>query len=474
VTSRKSQLEDPGSTSERVIRARMARPQPEGVAGGHVEGENAAIRDAGAREPDRSLRAGSGSLLVIGGPPGQLQKAHALGPDIVYCQFPDEFQPECRSMVKGAILADYTNWETLRPLVRAAHEVWNFSAAVSLTDPGLVPVAKVNDLLGLGGTSYEVSHRFTNKLRMRHHLAEKAPGDPSAIAAAAVTDRDSLADFGAQHGYPFIVKPVSGAASFGVFRVTGKESIASVWRRICELREDIPPLMHAFDLHQFMMEEYIEGPFHTVETFSFNGRHVVITITEATTLAKFYVHDGHAIPARLEPSVEASIVEATTRFLDVMGLSDGPAHTEIKLTSRGPAVIESQNRVGGALFAEMMQAVYGIDPQSMAIAWSLGMAEALPDRPAPNGGAASWLMMDDPGTVMEIQGLDEVSADPATIAINLRVGPGDVIRPFGASCDGLGHIAAYGQDAGDASDRCRQSLGRIKFLTQPEEKTTAA
>src|SRR6266498_2160783 len=46
-------LRTPGSISERVIRARLARPQPEGVPGRHVEGENAASRDAGAREPDR-------------------------------------------------------------------------------------------------------------------------------------------------------------------------------------------------------------------------------------------------------------------------------------------------------------------------------------------------------------------------------------------------------------------------------------
>jgi biotin carboxylase len=415
------------------------------------------------------------TLLLIGGPPKQLHKAHALGPDIVYCQFPDEFKPEYGAMVKGAILADYTNWEILRPLVRAAHEAWNFSAAVSLTESGLDPVGRVNDLLGLGGTSYEVSHRFTNKLVMRSHLAEKVPGDASAIAAAEVTDRDSLADFGAQHGYPFIVKPASGTASFGVLRVTGRESITSAWQRVCELRQDYAhPLTHAFDLGQFMMEEYIDGPFHTVETFSFDGRHVVITITEATTLTQLYVHDGHAIPARLEPDVEASIVAATTRFLDTMGLRNGPAHTEIKLTSRGPAVIESQNRVGGALFSDMMRAVYGIDPQTMAIAWPLGMAEALADRPAPNGGAASWLMVADPGTITEIQGLDDVRADPATLAVDLRVGPGDIIRPFDASWDGLGHIAAYGEDAGVASDRCRQSLARVKFLTQPEESSIHA
>ncbi len=55
----KSLFENPGSISERVIRARPARPQPEGVPGRHVEGENAASRDAGAREPDRGSQTDS-------------------------------------------------------------------------------------------------------------------------------------------------------------------------------------------------------------------------------------------------------------------------------------------------------------------------------------------------------------------------------------------------------------------------------
>jgi hypothetical protein len=414
-------------------------------------------------------------LLFIGGTPGQLHKAYALGLDVVYCQFPGEFKPEYGAMVKSAILTDYTNWETFRPLIKTAHDVWDFSAAVSLTEPGLDPAGRVNDLLGLGGTSYEVSHRLTNKLLMRRHLTEKAPESPSAIAAAPVTDRDSLMEFGAQYGYPFIVKPTSGTASFGVLRVTGPEAVNQAWQRVRTLQEDYRhPLTHAFNLGQFMVEEYVEGPFHTVETFSFNGRHVVITITEATTLAKSYVHDGHAIPARFAPGVEEAITDGVTAFLDAMGIRNGPAHTEIKLTPRGPVVIESQNRVGGALISDMMRAVYGVDPQTMAVAWPLGMVDELVSRPVPNGGAASWLLMADPGRVVEIRGLDEARAHPATLAANISAGPGDVVRPFDASWDGLGHIAARGADAGDASELCRQILARIEVITEASEITPAA
>ena len=414
-------------------------------------------------------------LLLIGGPPDQLRKAHALGLDVIYCQFPEEFRPEYGEMIKGAILADYTNWDTLRPLVKAAHEVWRFPAAVSLTEAGLDPAGRVNDLLGLGGTSYAVSHRFTDKLLMRRHLAARAPGSPSAIAAAPTIGPTSMLAFGAKHGYPFIVKPASGTASFGVLLVAGPESVDSVWQRVRELREDDShPLTRGFDFRQFMMEEYVDGPFHTVETFSFNGRHVLITITEATTLPEFYVHDGHAIPARLETGVEESMTEAVTTFLDAMGLRDGPAHTEIKLTRRGPVVIESQNRVGGALFSDMMRDVYGIDPQTLAISWPLGMAAEPARWPAPEGGAASWLLLADPGRIVQIRGLDQVRGDPATLAIGISARPGDAVRPFDASWDGLGHVAARGADAGAASEQCRRLLSQIEVITEPDQEVAPA
>ncbi|HEX9359478.1 MAG TPA: AMP-binding protein [Streptosporangiaceae bacterium] len=67
----KSLFENPGSISERVIRARLARPQPEGVPGRHVEDENAASRDAGGREPDRGSQTDSKA-------PGSFAEALAL------------------------------------------------------------------------------------------------------------------------------------------------------------------------------------------------------------------------------------------------------------------------------------------------------------------------------------------------------------------------------------------------------------
>ncbi|MBQ0853899.1 ATP-grasp domain-containing protein [Streptomyces sp. BH-SS-21] len=406
-------------------------------------------------------------VLLIGGTPKHLRKAADLGLGVVYVQFEDEFAPEQRSLAEAVLLTDYTDWRSLRPLVESAYESWGFSAAVSLTEPGLDPAARVNDLLGLGGTPYEVSHRFTDKWLMRRRLAEGPPVGSQRVAAELLTEEADLDRFGAAHGYPFIVKPTSGTASFGVVKVDGADALGAARQRIRRLHTATDhPLTGAYDIEQFMMEEYVPGPLYSVETFSFDGRHVVLTVTEAITRPRTHVHVGHALPARLSAEDEERMADTARRFLRAMGFRDGPAHTEIILSARGPVICESQNRVGGALLTDMIDAVYGCDAQSLAISWALGLADPLPGRPVARGAAASWLVVAEEGRVERVEGVERVRADPDTLAVSLGVGPGDLVRPLEGQWDGLGHISALGPDTDAAVDACRRNLREIRIHTR--------
>jgi hypothetical protein len=75
--------------------------------------------------------------------------------------------------------------------------------------------------------------------------------------------------------------------------------------------------------------------------------------------------------------------------------------------------------------------------------------------------------------IVDVRGLDEVRNDPATLAVGISASPGKAVRPFDASWDGLGHIAARGADAGAASEQCRRLLSRIQVITEPWEEVTA-
>jgi hypothetical protein len=408
-------------------------------------------------------------LLLIGGNPRHFHAAQAVGLDVVYCQFPDEYRAEYGPLVTGALLADYTDWATFAPLVAAAHQAWDFSAVVSLTEPGLDPAGRVADLLGLPGTSYAVSHRFTNKKLMRRRLAEVASPDVPVIGSATVTDRASMTGFGAAHGYPFIVKPAEGTASFGVYRVDDESAVDGVLAAVRQRRADTShPFTSVYDLDEYVLEEYVDGPVYSAEAFSFAGRHVVLAITEAITLPGTVVHAGHAVPARLSQELDHAVSTAIPAFLDAMGYHDGPSHTEFKLSDRGPVVIESQNRIGGALINEMVRSVYGVDMHELTMGWPYRLRDEITVRPAATGGAASWLVVAEPGEILEIGGVDAVLADPDTLGIDLGgAKPGDVVRALDGSWDGLGHVAVRDVDTDSAIDACLAKVADIKVRTRP-------
>ena len=303
------------------------------------------------------------TLLLIGAPADVLQRAKTLGLDVILVQHKNKYTRDQADLADVTFVADFTDWSVAREVAEAAHHTWGFAAVLSLTDPGLTTAARINDLFGLGGTGQEVCDRFRDKLTMRRRLAEAGSGSGVTVIGAEPLDgRASLEAFAERYGYPVIVKPTDAAASIGVHRVDGRDDVEDVLAKVGHLRDNGSGACgNLFDIDRFLMEEFVSGPEYSVEAFSFAGRHVVVAVTEKLTGEGHFAELGHTVPARLDATAEDEVVAATQRFLDLVGLTDGPSHTEVRLGPRGPVVIESHNRVGGDRIDELVAAVYGVD-----------------------------------------------------------------------------------------------------------------
>ncbi|MGW6391719.1 ATP-grasp domain-containing protein [Streptomyces sp. NPDC055103] len=407
------------------------------------------------------------TLLLIGHLTEPVRIAKELGLNVVLIQHKEKFRPEQAELADVTLIADYTDWSVLEPLARAAHTIWNFSAALSLTEPGLEPAGRVNDLFGLGGTGFEPARLLRDKLAMRRHLA--SVGAPT-VAAEPLTDRDGLAAFGAAHGYPFVVKPVDLTAGFALFKVTGPQDVDGVWERIGAARRtgmDRGSTMYA--VTEFLMEQYIDGPEFSIEGFSFHGRHTVVAITEKLTDGGHFVELGHAQPARLSPADEERVVAAVSEFLDAIGITDGPSHTELRLSSRGPLIIEGHNRLGGDHIPDLVEAAYGIDLTRYALAWPFGLVEPLTERPKPISAGCVRGIVGRPGRVAAITGVDELRAHPSVLALDLAARPGSVIRPIQDNWDRLGLLAVTARDTDAAVALCEHLLDTVLTVRIEDE-----
>lgn len=404
------------------------------------------------------------TLLLIGGRIETLRKVVDLGARVVYLQHPDRFTPEHADLVDAALLADFTDWAVTRPLVEAAHASFRIDAVSTLTEPGLDTAGRVTDLLGLPGTGYRVSRLLADKRAMRRRQAE-AGVDP--VASAPACDVQCLSEFGRDHGYPFIVKPADGVASIGVLRIDAPDQLEDAWRHVQRVCAEplSAPAFGTIRTEAFLAEEYLDGPEYSVEAFSFAGRHVILAVTEKATLPNF-IEIGHAVPARLAAGAGAAIGASVAAFLDCMGVTDGPTHTEIRLTAAGPRVIESHPRPGGDRIIELVQAACGVDLEVYTPGWALGMVPEIADPPATPCAAATQFLTAEPGVVQSVEGAEEVRGEPDVLLVEIIVRPGDRIRPPAWSWDRPGQVAVAAPTTEAAIARCAELAGRIRIVTR--------
>lgn len=394
--------------------------------------------------PDRTL-------LLVGSNDEMVRKAKDLGLHVLLFQHPTKVTEEQRRVADQVHVLDYTDWSAVEPLVTALHREPGFTAAVSMSESGQEVTGRINDLLDLGGTGYEVAHLVRDKWAMRQHMATR---DPAAVGAERFTDRAALEAFGARYGYPFIVKPCNTTASFGVFRVAGPHDLDRVWDGVRELqgtftdRGSMP-----FPIQDFVVEEYVDGPEFSVESFSFGGRHVIITVTEKFVDPVTFTEIGHVMPARLSEPVWEQVRETVIRFLDLIGVQDGPGHTEVRIGARGPAVIETHNRIGGDAIPDLLVGAYDVDLPGYTFGWPFRLFPELPDRPQVRGGASTRFMVGVPGRVESVEGVKEARAHPDVLSVTLSVAPGAATRSPQDNWDRLAMVAGVGDDASDAIRR---------------------
>lgn len=402
------------------------------------------------------------TILVIGGKPKIVKKARELGLAIVYIQYPNSYRREHWEYVDQALLLDYSDLDRLLPLVRSLHSVFPFQKVVSLFELGLLPAAKIDEMLGLGGNSVETVELLLDKSLMRRHLQSLGV---SPVASAVGRTEEDLREFVREHGLPVVIKPTREAGSICVLAVHEEAELASVVARYHDLAGTFDVIDLAGPLDDFLMEEYLDGPEISVETLSFDGRHVVVGMTDKVTGAGF-VELGHSMPSLYPTALLEQVEELVQRFLDAVGLKEGPAHTELKLTGRGPVIIESHNRVGGDRINELAEIAYGVDMDRYALGIPFGLVEPLPHSPKPVAGAAIRFIIPPPGRVVAITGADTIADDPALVEVEITVSPGDEVRELRWSEDRVGHVIARGETAEKAIANCERLLAAVRIETE--------
>ncbi|MFF6980078.1 ATP-grasp domain-containing protein [Streptomyces sp. NPDC008343] len=361
---------------------------------------------------------------------------------------------------RNVITTDTNDLDALLPEVERLHSVLGFDGVITSCDYYLPTVARIAGRLGLPGPGREAVENACRKDATRRVLADAGlPGPRFAVHE----EWADLARAAKGIGYPLVVKPVDLCAGMFVRRVDDEGQLADAVRALSAFPVNARGQRRT---PAVLLEELLDGPEVSVETVSYEGAvHMVGVTDKSIGAAPAFVETGHMFPAALSLADIEAAEQTTLGALKALGLTDGVvAHTEIKLTSAGPRVVEVNPRPAGNRITELVRHVTGIDLAAACVDVALGRR---PDLRRTDTGlrsaAIGFLVPERAGTLEALEVLDghQLTDLPGVLEVQLAE-PGKVVKAAGSNNEYLGHVMTGDPDGPGARDRVEGLLAGLR------------
>ena len=346
----------------------------------------------------------------------------------------------------------YYNASTMdEDAVLAAAEDYQPDGIMTLaTDMPMRGVAKTSDKMHLHSISYDTAVKATDKYDMIKAFNESDVPSPWFFVADTL---EELKVHEQEVTFPCIIKPTDNAGSHGVAKVNSFEELLANYE-----------YSHSCSRHgEVIVEEYLDGPEVSVEVMVVDGKVNILQITDKiTTGAPHFVEMGHTQPSRLPTDTQQQIRAVAAAACIAIGIDKGPAHVEMKVTQRGPVMIELGARMGGDnITTHLVPLSTGIDMVGSTI--KVAMGEQPDIVPTLHCGSAIRYFEVQFGTIKSIEGVEDAKKIPGVKQITFTKGIGEESTPIHCSNDRIGFVIAQGATAEDAVMACEKAIKTIKI-----------
>ncbi|WP_410667831.1 acetyl-CoA carboxylase biotin carboxylase subunit family protein [Amycolatopsis sp. cmx-4-68] len=281
------------------------------------------------------------------------------------------------------------------------------SAILTFSEPMLVATSRLAEALGLPFHDAATVRLLTDKAAQRARLRAAGADDTRCVPLHRVGDWSGAL---AVVGLPAIVKPLHGQGSRHTYAV----------RDATEGRELVARLLSAPDPPELVVEELLGGgkfdlvgDYVSVESATGPVGTTHLAVTGKFPLTPPFRESGQFWPALLAPAGRAAVLDLATRAVAALGVRIGLTHTEIKLTGRGPRIIEVNGRLGGHI-PELARRACGADLVHLAARLALAQPGAVEEL-VPSDGVhfqRHGLAPTQAATFLGVQGAAEVRAMP--------------------------------------------------------------
>jgi predicted ATP-grasp superfamily ATP-dependent carboligase len=263
---------------------------------------------------------------------------------------------------------DLRDLATIEALARREKVDLLYSVASEMALPAL---AIVPPKLGLPlVVPLHVVELTQNKVRLREFLANHG------ISPVKFRQVHSETDLEGWDTFPAIVKPVDSAGQRGVFRADSPE----------EIRARLERTLGFSSSRTAIIEEFLDGPEVSANAFVIDSQVVFNEISDRLVLENYPggIPRGHVFPS------QACVGETLTKTkqmvehcIHALGIENGPIYFQMKLTSKGPRIVEVMPRLDGCHIWRLIKTVIGVDLLEASFRLLLGDRDVdLQPRPA--------------------------------------------------------------------------------------------
>lgn len=302
------------------------------------------------------------------------------------------------------------------------------SAVVAGSEPGVEYAEELAAVMGLPTNDPAIGKARRNKQLMIEQIA--AAGLLCARQHRVTTEAEAVEWAQLQDSWPIVIKPLESAGSDGVTICRSIEEIGRAVRRAIGKG-------NLLGIHNtaLLAQTYLDGPQFFVNTVSRDGVH---RITDAWEMRNRDV-PGYAnamedwiLVDPEQPEIK-DLFDYTLSAVTALGFRNGAAVSEVRLTSRGPALIETGARLNGPTMERAPYLTAGlkgtqatalaeslVDPARFAERWCQGIAFT-----RPRAIAKSFFIFRGDGVVAGVSGLEVLKDFPSWHSMYRPLAAGD-------------------------------------------------
>jgi phosphoribosylamine-glycine ligase len=217
------------------------------------------------------------------------------------------------------------------------------------SDLAMPTVAKVASKLGLPTfVRYETAKLMQHKVLLRDFLTANG------ISPVKYKKVSSIADLDGWDHCPVVVKPADSQGQRGVFRANSLQEIKLGFERSLEFSRS----------KTLIIEEFLDGPEISANAFVIDSQVVFNEISDRLIVESYSggIPRGHVLPTeRCFGEMLCETKAQVERCIQALEIENGPVYFQIKLTAKGPRIIEIAPRLDGCHIWRLIKTVGGVD-----------------------------------------------------------------------------------------------------------------